>query len=103
MSIETQRNSLTGYIEHQLYRQMEEREIIFAQARERASTIRKPLQFKAADVTKPEVLVFDAPYSVYCDHKVKMENYYRAASTPEVHSAPDQQGIFIAFVDATIA
>ena len=80
-----------------LERGVEEKEIHLARCREQARInfarnehhadhgvgrmeARKPISFKSADVPKPDTVAFNCQYTIWCNQKTKLQNYYREAT-----------------------
>ena len=114
---DVQRADLENYVEKSIERGVELREVHLAQCREKARVdsaqddhrgehgggrmdTRKPVSFKYADVPKPETVAFNCEYTIWCNQKTKLQNYYHKATKPKVHAPTAQQGIFQAFMDA---
>ena len=87
-------NEAMEYAEYNLNKQMEERDTLSAQSKEKArrdalgtdvvtapggpaprAEASKPLQFKSADIPKPVTLTFDCEYKIWIDEKTKLRNY----------------------------
>ena len=63
----------------------------------------RPVQFKAADVPKPEIITFDCTWKTWDENKKKLIQFYGQVLKPVPHLPAAQQTIFVSFLDSSLA